>query len=173
MKKSTLTLGALVLTLGVMVACESKVETDTNPPKENINESLPVAEPTDEDKSTDKESTTDQPDADTSTGNEVIKEAEEPALTPIENQNGREPNSMLPGDDVKIPSGDAAIQYLKHNLKDGMNEDIAYGTDGILEQDDNGSYYTVRLVSISLRLAGGTGSLDTYRVYQDGTHKGY
>lgn len=70
-----------------------------------------------------------------------------------------------------VNSGQEATEHLKKNIEEGTNEDVTFGSDGVLETDELGSFYYVRLVSISLRLAGGTGSLDTYKVYQDGTFR--
>lgn len=162
MKKSFFILSAFVLSVGMLTACGSKEETTEVKPKEIVTEivTTPV-EYIDE-------------------GNEDAVEKEEAvAVEPnetdslVEEQSIAAPTPEEKENEVKIADGEAAIQHLKASLADGMNEDISYGTNGTLETDDKGSYFTIRLVSISMRLAGGTGTLDTYKVYQDGTYKGH
>jgi hypothetical protein len=72
-----------------------------------------------------------------------------------------------------ISSGDEAVQLLKRNLKEGADDDVSFGTNGRLETDQTGPYYTVQLVSISTRVSGKTGTLGYYKVYQDGTYKDF
>ncbi|RDW17705.1 hypothetical protein [Oceanobacillus chungangensis] len=73
--------------------------------------------------------------------------------------------------DSYIKSGEEAVQYLKQKLPEGEDEDISFGVDETLRTDDNGSYYTIQLVDIPLRISGKTGNLGYYKVYQDGTYK--
>ncbi len=70
-----------------------------------------------------------------------------------------------------VTSGEQAVDYLKGQIPEGDNEDVIFGATPELETDEKGSYYFVRLSSLSLRLAGGTGTIDTYKVYQDGTYE--
>ncbi|MFB4166876.1 hypothetical protein [Virgibacillus sp. JSM 102003] len=42
---------------------------------------------------------------------------------------------------------------------------------GQLKTDKKGSYYTVKLVSKSTQNNGGSGTVNIYKVYQDGTYK--
>lgn len=70
-----------------------------------------------------------------------------------------------------VTSGEQAVEYLKGQIPEGENEDVIFGATPELETDEKGSYYFVRLSSLSLRLAGGTGTIDTYKVYQDGTYE--
>jgi hypothetical protein len=72
---------------------------------------------------------------------------------------------------IVISSGEKAIQYLKQQLPKGKDDDVSFGVDETLARDDNGSYYTIQLVSISTRVSGKTGTLGYYKVYQDGTYK--
>jgi uncharacterized protein YecT (DUF1311 family) len=82
-----------------------------------------------------------------------------------------EENQSEPEATIQITSGEDAIQYLKQHIKEGTDDNVSFGATESPASDDNGSYYTVRLVDISLRLAGKTGTLDTYKVYQDGTYE--
>lgn len=72
---------------------------------------------------------------------------------------------------IVISSGEKAIQYLKRQLPEGKDDDVSFGVDETLATDNNGSYYTIQLVSISTRVSGKTGNLGYYKVYQDGTYK--
>lgn len=72
---------------------------------------------------------------------------------------------------IQITSGKEAVSYLKKQLEEGKNEDISFGVDETLRSDAYGSYYTIQLVDIPLRLAGKTGNLGYYKVYQDGKYE--
>lgn len=73
--------------------------------------------------------------------------------------------------DIHISSGDAAIEYLKQQIKAGSNSDIVFGDmGGKLDSDRIGSYYSIRLISKTMRENGGTGTVNIYNVYQDGTY---
>ena len=72
-----------------------------------------------------------------------------------------------------VASGDAAVELLKGKLEEGSNGDIIFGATETTEADEKGNYYTVRLSSLSLRLAGGTGTLENYKVYEDGSFSVY
>ncbi|WP_410799224.1 hypothetical protein [Lysinibacillus telephonicus] len=74
---------------------------------------------------------------------------------------------------IQITNGDEAIAYLKNQIPEGTNEDVIFGADPELQTDEKGSYYFVRLSSLSLRSAGGTGTIDNYKVYEDGTFELY
>ncbi len=74
---------------------------------------------------------------------------------------------------IVISSGEKAIEYLKRQLPEGKDDDVSFGVDETLESDDNGTYYTIQLVSVSTRVSGKTGTLGYYKVYQDGTYKSF
>lgn len=42
---------------------------------------------------------------------------------------------------------------------------------GSLEEDAQGSYYTITLYSKELKEAGGSGTLESYKVYQNGKYE--
>ncbi|MFP7492349.1 lysozyme inhibitor LprI family protein [Terribacillus saccharophilus] len=73
-------------------------------------------------------------------------------------------------ENIQISNGDEAVQFLKEHVTQGKFEEISFGTDGKLQSDDTGSYYTVQLVDIALRESGKTGNLGYYQVYQNGTY---
>lgn len=71
-----------------------------------------------------------------------------------------------------ISSGEEAIKFLKKELDMENNEDIIFDDmGGTLEEDSSGFYYTISLYSKSLKEAGGSGTLESYKVYQDGRYK--
>ena len=73
---------------------------------------------------------------------------------------------------IHISSGTKAIEYLKGQIEEGKNENIIFDDmGGTLETDDKGSYYTVELISKSLQKSGGSGTVNIYYVYQDGTYQ--
>ncbi|WP_449536405.1 hypothetical protein [Ferdinandcohnia sp. Marseille-Q9671] len=74
---------------------------------------------------------------------------------------------------IVISSGEEAIEHLKQQLPAGKDDDVSFGVDETLASDDNGSYYTIQLVSISTRVSGKTGTLGYYKVYQDGTYQSF
>ncbi|MEK5442376.1 hypothetical protein [Fredinandcohnia sp. FSL W7-1320] len=74
---------------------------------------------------------------------------------------------------IVISSGEKAIEYLKLHLPEGKDDDVSFGVDETLASDDNGTYYTIQLVSVSTRVSGKTGTLGYYKVYQDGTYKSF
>lgn len=78
-------------------------------------------------------------------------------------------NKQTDSNGIHISSGGEAIEYLKQQIPEGKNEDISFGAEETPRTDHLGSFYLVRLTSISMRLAGGTGTLDNYKVYEDGT----
>lgn len=74
--------------------------------------------------------------------------------------------------DKTISSGDEAAEYLKQQIDEGNNDDIAFGDmGGEVESDDKGSYYTIELVSKSMRESGGSGTVGHYKVYQNGDYE--
>lgn len=80
---------------------------------------------------------------------------------------------LRPVHDLVITSGESAIGYLKTQIEEGKNEDIDFGATEETQTDSRGSYYLVRLTSISLRVAGGTGTVENYKVYEDGAFELY
>lgn len=90
--------------------------------------------------------------------------------TDLENS---EKNTSKTNESINITNGEEAVQFLKQHLEEGKNDDISFGTDGQLETDEKGSYYTVQLVDIPLRVSGKTGNLGYHKVYQDGTYEQY
>lgn len=72
---------------------------------------------------------------------------------------------------IHISSGTTAIEYLKRQLEMDNNDDIAFNDiGGALKTDKTGSYYTIKLISKSIRENGGSGTVGIYKVYQDGTY---
>lgn len=70
---------------------------------------------------------------------------------------------------INITSAAEAESYLKQKLHLEGNTDISYGnSDTYNGYDRYGKYFTVSLTSISDRVKGYTGSIATYKVYQDG-----
>ncbi|MDY0393546.1 hypothetical protein ACFSMW_17795 [Virgibacillus halophilus] len=70
-----------------------------------------------------------------------------------------------------IENGTAAKIYLRHQLNMDTNEDIVFSDMGGQKKDNKGSYYEIKLTSKSMQNNGGTGTVDIYKVYQDGTYK--
>ncbi|MFS0559699.1 lysozyme inhibitor LprI family protein [Terribacillus sp. 179-K 1B1 HS] len=115
--------------------------------------------------------------ADTETNNVSVKEKTN-ALTETgsdnneSNKNEDENKSSTSAEDnISISSGDQAVKFLKEQLEEGKDEDISFGTDGKLLNNQKGSYYVVQLVDVSIRASGKTGNLGYYSVYQDGTYE--
>ncbi|WP_100487071.1 hypothetical protein [Sporolactobacillus pectinivorans] len=72
---------------------------------------------------------------------------------------------------VYISSSTEAINYLRHQLKYDNDNDILFSAmDGSLNTDKRGAYYTIGLVSKSMREQGGSGTLGLYKVYQNGVY---
>ena len=70
---------------------------------------------------------------------------------------------------TNLSSGKNAATYLKSQLE--ANDDIEYDDmGGVLETDNVGPYYKVKLISKSMRSNGGDGTAGIYKVYQDGTY---
>ncbi|MFF2449732.1 hypothetical protein ACFVSW_22055 [Neobacillus sp. NPDC058068] len=109
-----------------------------------------------------------KPDVDTSTKNQSKPDNTAKTYNNGANSKGE---STIGDNDTYISSGEEAVQYLKQHLKEGTDDDVSFGVDETLRTDDNGTYYTIQLVSISTRVSGKTGTLGYYKVYQDGTYK--
>lgn len=73
-------------------------------------------------------------------------------------------------EDVEITSAEHAAEYLKTRLPEGKDEDVIFGVSPEADTDENGSYYFVRLSSLTLRMQGGTGTIETFKVYLDGSY---
>ncbi|WP_085521991.1 hypothetical protein [Tuberibacillus sp. Marseille-P3662] len=72
---------------------------------------------------------------------------------------------------IHLSSETAAIEYLRRQLEMDNNDDIAFNNiGGALKTDKTGSYYTIKLISKSIRENGGSGTVGIYKVYQDGTY---
>ncbi|WP_245799224.1 lysozyme inhibitor LprI family protein [Virgibacillus siamensis] len=125
--------------------------------------------------STDKQTTTISSDAGikSESKNIEISEANESKEQGqvVTEKNDKNPSES--GENIQIVGGEEAVQYLKQQLKEGSNDDVSFGTDGKLETDNIGSYYTIQLVNIPLRVSGKTGNLGYYKVYQNGTYEPY
>ncbi|GEK59837.1 hypothetical protein CHL76_14115 [Marinococcus halophilus] len=70
---------------------------------------------------------------------------------------------------VIVSSGEEAINIVK------QQEDVGEGIrlddlGGVLREDEQGAYYTVQLTSKALSEAGGTGTVDRFKVYQNGDY---
>lgn len=91
----------------------------------------------------------------------------------VAENNGQDKNPSESKESIQITNGEEAVQYLKQHLIEGTNDDVSFGTDGKLETDNIGSYYTVQLVNIPLRVSGKTENLGYYKVYQDGIYEPY
>lgn len=69
----------------------------------------------------------------------------------------------------KITSGEQAIEKVKNS--EDFGEDIIFDDlGGELSEDDQGSYYTVQLTSKELMKDGGSGTVDEFKVYQNGDY---
>src|SRR5699024_9374411 len=91
----------------------------------------------------------------------------------LESTDENEKNPSESKENIQITSGEEAIQYLKQQIKEGKNDDISFGATETVDTDDYGSYYTIQLVDIPLRISGKTGTLGYYKVYRDGTYELY
>ncbi|PAV29147.1 hypothetical protein CIL05_12150 [Virgibacillus profundi] len=89
------------------------------------------------------------------------------------NTDENQENPSEPEENIQITSGEEAVQFLKQHLKEGKNDDVSFGATETSSTDDYGSYYTVQLVDVPTRVSGKTGTLGTYKVYQDGTYKDF
>ncbi|MEN1966686.1 hypothetical protein WMZ97_01305 [Lentibacillus sp. N15] len=69
-----------------------------------------------------------------------------------------------------IVNGTAAENYLRHRLGMDDNKDLVFSDMGGIQNDKKGSYYEVKLTSKSMQEAGGTGTVNIYKVYLDGTY---
>ncbi|WP_246050115.1 lysozyme inhibitor LprI family protein [Aquibacillus sediminis] len=116
-----------------------------------------------------KQSTSDRP----ATKGALDVDAEISEKTEEQDQVAKQTDQKSSAPNSQITSGEEAVQYLKQQLKEGNDDAITFGTDGKLVTDDNGSYYTIQLVDIQLRVSGKTGNLGYYKVYQDGTYELY
>ncbi|MED1202582.1 hypothetical protein [Heyndrickxia acidicola] len=73
---------------------------------------------------------------------------------------------------VKITSGVAAAKYLRQKLNKENDTDTLFDDlGGAVDKDNKGTYYTIKLVSKSMLKNGGSGTLDIYKVYEDGTYQ--
>lgn len=79
-------------------------------------------------------------------------------------------NSTIDENHTYISNGEEALQYLKQQIPEGKDDNFTFGVDETLRTDDYGSYYTIQMIDISLRVSGKTGSY-YYQVYLDGTYK--
>ncbi len=81
-------------------------------------------------------------------------------------------NNQIKEESIHLSSGSEAIQYLAKELEMENNEDIIFDDmGGSLEEDAQGSYYTITLYSKELKEAGGSGTLESYKVYQNGKYE--
>ena len=94
------------------------------------------------------------------------------------NEEGKTSNSNNTSDSekekktIQISSGSEAIDYLRKELDMENNEGIIFDDmGGSLEKDSYGSYYQIVLYSKAMKAAGGSGTLDIYKVYQDGKYE--
>lgn len=71
---------------------------------------------------------------------------------------------------VHISNIAEAISYLRHQLKMEHNNDISFGEMDGLATDKRGAYYTIKLVDVSVRGQGGSGTIGRYKVYQNGAY---
>lgn len=143
----------LSLIFVILAACQSSNNENNN----NLNE------PKDDVSENNNESTD-------TTNNEDANSENNGSESLSEEQNNEASKSEEKVETVKIKSGEEAVRFLKQQLEEGKNEDISFGTDGILQSDENGSYYTIQLVDVPLRASGKTGNLGYYKVYEDGTY---
>lgn len=71
--------------------------------------------------------------------------------------------------EAAVASGEEAIETVKQHEEFG--EDIRFSyLGGELREDGQGAYYTVQLTSKELSEAGGTGTVDRFKVYQNGEY---
>ncbi|WP_121616630.1 hypothetical protein [Virgibacillus halodenitrificans] len=73
---------------------------------------------------------------------------------------------------IHLKSGEEAITYLRKELEMEDVDTIEFDDrGGNLSTDEYGSYYTVVLLSKEWKEGGGSGTLERYKVYQDGKYE--
>lgn len=163
MKKKYLIMLSSFTLVALLAACSEKEEIA---PEKEVGKEEVVSEVTAPPKPTPMEGSTDKKSEPVT--DKVKEDVKEESTQPVTETPKEEPKQE-PAKSVVIDSGEAAIELLKTNLEDGQNEDHVFGASAETERDEKGTFYTVRLSSLSLRLAGGTGTIENYKVYEDGT----
>lgn len=84
-----------------------------------------------------------------------------------ESESGNSPEGEK--QEAAVASGEEAIETVKQN--EDFGEDIRFDDlGGDLQEDGQGAYYTVQLTSKELSEAGGSGTVDRFKVYQNGEY---
>ncbi|MGX1263125.1 hypothetical protein RKD55_000929 [Rossellomorea marisflavi] len=176
-------LSALIPIMLLMGACGQSPR-NTAPVEAN------ATAPTDAEEAGTKDAVPEQPD-ETSDQVSLDEEDQEAAETPGEDQdmqgtdepaedgesaarNAPEPQRPVgePGSMAGITDVETAIEFLKDELNVASDGDIQIDEgDGKPETDDKGTYYTLHLISKTLKDEGGTGEVGSFRIYEDGRYE--
>lgn len=179
--KDVLLIAMLVLCTTVVTACgdastsvtqkeNNADETEATSDKQKINkiEEKDGQYEIEESNSSDKENTEDQSSSSTTESNNSEREVKEEDNQAKNNSD----DSKMEGVSVELTNGEDAIQYLRKELNMEDNEDIVFDDmGGSLESDSYGAYYKITLYSKELQKSGGSGTLEKYKVYQDGKYE--
>ena len=167
----------MAIILAVMTACDSE-SSGENRNEQNREESL-KEEKTNDSNSPHQEETDDE----MNESNEDDSKKENTAANKNNTQNNTSEtndsnieadpsNNQVKEESIHLSSGSKAIQYLEKELEMENNEDIIFDDmGGSLEEDALGPYYTITLYSKELIEAGGSGTLESYKVYQNGKYE--
>ncbi|GLI83010.1 hypothetical protein ANABIO32_06980 [Rossellomorea marisflavi] len=76
------------------------------------------------------------------------------------------------GSTAGITDVETAIEFLKDELNVASDGDILIDEgDGKPQTDEKGTYYTLHLISQTLKDEGGTGEVGAFRIYEDGRYE--
>ncbi|MGN8647569.1 hypothetical protein JNUCC74_18350 [Cerasibacillus sp. JNUCC 74] len=176
MKKKIFLAGLIAMILAVMTACGSEPSSDAA----NEQDTEETVEEQPNDYSTDPEKPivsngSNSNSEDTTVNKNSTQSIENDTNTSETNDSNIEAdpsNNQIKEESIHLSSGSEAIQYLAKELEMENNEDIIFDDmGGSLEEDAQGSYYTITLYSKELKEAGGSGTLESYKVYQNGKYE--
>ena len=189
MKKKTLLIGITAMIFVIMAACSNasnngaEIENSSEEdPKEQAISDFDKNKAVEENKfekvhkqasvSEDKNNNNNNKESNSNGSSGTAREDSDKSTLVEKNQNSSSDNIQNEEKTNIIPSGEKAIEFLKKELDMENNEDIIFDDmGGTLEEDSSGFYYTITLYSKSLQEAGGSGTLESYKVYQDGRYK--
>jgi hypothetical protein len=117
----------------------------------------------------------DQEASDSSGEDQDSQETEEPAEDgESAARNAPEPQRPVgeSGSTAGITDVETAIEFLKDELNVASDGDILIDEgDGKPQTDEKGTYYTLHLISQTLKDEGGTGEVGAFRIYEDGRYE--
>lgn len=189
MKKKTLLIGITAMIFVIMAACSNasnngaEIENSSEEdPKEQAISDFDKNKAVEENKyekvhkqasvSEDKNNNNNNKESNSNGSSGTAREDSDKSTLVEKNQNSSSDNIQNEEKTNIISSGEKAIEFLKKELDMENNEDIIFDDmGGTLEEDSSGFYYTITLYSKSLQEAGGSGTLESYKVYQDGRYK--